>query len=847
MWAEPTHLVDFLGATPPTPRRPPRHGFFTSSSSVDRGRVLRLSPMSSPTRPGGPSGASGPRTLSAFVAFLLFAGLGGLLTAGVVMPAVAAVGQVTEASSRLFDELPADLGNETMSDQSVLLDRNGDVLARFYMWNRIVVPMAEIAPIMGKAVVAVEDRRFFEHGGVDPEGLARAAVNNLSGGDTQGASTLTQQYVKNVLVEHSRIQQDEESYEEATERTMGRKLREAKLAIAVEKSRSKKDILEGYLNIAQFGVGVWGVEAASQYFFGHSAKDLSISEAALLAGVTNSPSTFDPERNPEASQERRDFVLRKMQGQGIITEDERAEATALDVEDMLEVHETSSGCEAAGNSAYFCQYVRDVILDDPVFGETRADRSRLLLQGGLTIKTTIDPAMQKNAYKALTDAIPVDDSSGISNAISTVEPGTGEILAMAQNTKFGKPTKKHPRNTEVNYNTDQNYGGSSGFQVGSTFKAFVLTAWLQAGKSLMDPINGSRGQHFPPSVWTYDGCTNWRPGSVYSPNNVEGTGGRMTVLQATKMSVNTAFVNMASQLNMCDIADTAASMGVHLATGPNEYGDPFNFNPSMVLGSNTIAPLTMAAAFATYAANGTHCTPVAILSVTDRNGEELPVPQADCKEVLDPKVAATVNYALNKVTDAGATGAAARLPNRPVAGKTGTANEDMAAWFVGYVPQASTAVWVGHSEGSIPMMRVTINGQYYHLVYGGKMAAPIWQNYMEPSVKDWKVEKFASPQDKLIYGERVQVPWVLGLSEQDARARLESAGFRVQVGDPGLSDQYPRKGEVAWQSTTGTERPGAQVTIRVSAGPVTQQGGDDKGDDDKGRNRGDNGNNGDQD
>lgn len=794
--------------------------------------------MSSPTRPPGSSGTSGTRALSAFVAFLLFAALGGVLTAGLVMPAVAAVGQVTEASSRLFDELPSDLGDETMSDQSVLLDRNGDVLARFYLWNRIVVPMDEIAPIMAKAVVAVEDRRFFEHGGVDPEGLMRAAVNNLSGDDLQGASTLTQQYVKNVLVENSRIQKDAESYNEATERSMGRKLREAKLAVAVEKSRSKSEILEGYLNIAQFGVGVWGVEAASQYYFGHPAKDLSISEAALLAGVTNSPSRYDPERNPENSQARRDRVLRLMEQQGIITAEEQKEAASIDVEDMLELHETASGCESAGNSAFFCQYVRDVILDDPVFGETRADRSRLLMQGGLTIKTTIDPTMQKNAYKALTDQIPVNDSSGISNALSTVEPGTGEILAMAQNTPFGKPTKKHPRRTEVNYNTDRDFGGSSGFQVGSTFKAFVLTEWLKSGKSLMDVVNGSPGQTFSRQSWTYDGCTNWA--DDYSPRNIELGNGRMTVLHATEQSINTAFVNMANQLNMCDIAETAQSMGVHLATGPNQFDDPLNYNPSMVLGANEIAPLTMAAAFATYAANGTYCKPVAILSVTDRDGNELPVPEADCKEVLDPKIASTVNYALNKVTDPGSTGAAARLSNRPVAGKTGTANDDMAAWFVGYIPQASTAVWVGHSEGSKPMMRVTINGQYYSLVYGGKMAAPIWHNYMEPSVKDWKVEKFSSPQDKLIYGERKQVPWVLGMSEEDAKARLESAGFRVKVGSPGLSDQYPNKGEVAWQSTTGKTKPGAEVTIRVSAGPVNKDKGDDDEDkdDDRGRDRG---------
>src|SRR5690625_4605120 len=322
------------------------------------------------------------QVIAAFLAFLLFAGVGGVLAAGLVMPVVAATGAVTQASSQLFDELPSELGSEEMSEQSVLRDRNGRVLARFYMWNRITVPLERIDPLMRDAVIATEDHRFYEHGGIDTEGLIRAAFTNLSGGALQGGSTLTQQYVKNVLVENSRIAEDQEAYIEATKASMGRKLREAKMAISLEKTRSKDEILEGYLNIAQFGASVWGVEAASRHYFSHSAKEMTPAEAALLAGITNAPNKYDPIINPENSVERRDYVLRRMFEEGFITRAQYDEAVATPLEEMLDESSTTSGCVTAGRSAYFCDYVKRVIQNDPTFGETRAERTRLLMQGG---------------------------------------------------------------------------------------------------------------------------------------------------------------------------------------------------------------------------------------------------------------------------------------------------------------------------------------------------------------------------------------------------------------------------------------------------------------------------------
>src|SRR5690625_4938054 len=295
--------------------------------------------------------------LSLFLGFLLVAATGGLLTAGMAMPMVAAVGATSEASTRLFDELPTELGNETLSEQSTMYAEDGTLLATFYAENRIVVPLEDISENMIDAVIAIEDQRFYEHGGVDPEGLMRAAVENLTGASQQGGSTLTQQYVKNVLIEAGQQAGDPEAVEEARAPTLGRKLREAKLAISVERVKTKDEILEGYLNIAQFGRSQWGVETASQYYFNKDAADLSVGESAVLARITQSPARWDPETNPENAEAGRTTVLATMLRQDFITQEEHDEAVEEEIEDMLDITPTQNGCTAAGNAAYFCDYV----------------------------------------------------------------------------------------------------------------------------------------------------------------------------------------------------------------------------------------------------------------------------------------------------------------------------------------------------------------------------------------------------------------------------------------------------------------------------------------------------------
>src|SRR4051794_22028892 len=440
--------------------------------------------MATPVRPRGRQ-VNLVQAVALLAAFALIAGIGGVLAAGLVLPAVAVASTTTTTAATAFDDLPSQLKEEPLSEKSVMLAADGTVLATFYAENRIVVPLDKIAPVMQQAVIAVEDKRFYQHGGIDPAGMLRAFAKNALTDDLQGASTLTQQYVKNVLIEAAQRDNDAAAIEAAREHKgtagLSRKLREAKIAIALEKKYPKQKILENYLNIAQFGSSVWGVEAAAQYYFSKPAADLTYLEAATLAGVTQSPSKWDPARNPDDSQRRRNIVLGLMKAQKIITPAEYQAGIATKLPATLKIQPTALTCAAAGTvvagSGYFCDYVTKVIKNNAAFGKTPADRTEQLYRGGLTITTTLDPREQRIADKEVKAGVPVKDRSGVASAISVVEPGTGKIVAMAQNRIYNPRQSSAARETSVNYNTDFAYGGSSGFAPGSTFKPFTLTEW----------------------------------------------------------------------------------------------------------------------------------------------------------------------------------------------------------------------------------------------------------------------------------------------------------------------------------------------------------------------------------
>ena len=661
--------------------------------------------------------------LALLLAFLSVSSLMGVVTAGMLVPVAGPTALVAKSVPSVFNELPGDLQTVTPAEESQLLDSSGGVIAHFYDKQRIVVPSANIADVMKKAIVAIEDKRFYEHNGVDATGIARALVTNLGESGRQGASTITQQYVRNSLAERGYLEGDAEQVSAATEQTTERKLREIKYALALEKTQSKDEILTGYLNIAPFGPITYGVEAASQRYFSKSASELNYLEAALLAGLVQSPVQYDPLTHPEAAQERRDTVLATMLDQGVITQEEYDEGVATTVDSMLHPTVSSEGCSGAESSkAYFCDYVLSQFLEDPTFGATRIERERLLKTQGITIRTTLDSAKQDAAYASLTNAIPVGDASGLNDALVSLDPRTGKVLAMAQNTTYGIESGQ----------TMSNYSADGNLQVGSTFKVFVLLQWFKEGHSAYETV-GSANTFYPNGSFKCDGRSITTEG--YQVNDLAGKTGTMNVVRATGQSVNQAFVNMASRVDFCSIFETAYDMGI---TEDGEVPSPF---PANILGSVSGSPLQMASVFATIANSGQQCKPQSIESVTDRDENVLKEFAADCKEVISPDVANKTAALLT--ASAGQYYTSTRLGDgRPFAAKSGTTDGHANTWLTGFTPSLATAAWVGHGNNSSQEVSgVVINGVYHSEIFGETYVGQnIWAPYMTQALAGTPIE-----------------------------------------------------------------------------------------------------------
>ena len=661
--------------------------------------------------------------LALLLAFLSVSALMGVVGAGMLVPVAGPTALVAKSVPSVFNELPGDLQTVAPAEESQLLDSSGAVIAHFYDKQRIVVPSANIADVMKKAIVAIEDKRFYEHNGVDATGIARALVSNLGDSGRQGASTITQQYVRNSLAERGYLEGDADQVSAATEQTTERKLREIKYALALEKTQSKDEILTGYLNIAPFGPITYGVEAASQRYFSKSASELNYLEAALLAGLVQSPVQYDPLTHPEAAQERRDTVLATMLDQGVITQEEYDEGIATTVDSMLHPTVSSEGCSGAESSkAYFCDYVLSQFLEDPTFGATRIERERLLKTQGITIRTTLDPAKQDAAYASLTNAIPVGDASGLNDALVSLDPRTGKVLAMAQNTTYGIEAGQ----------TMSNYSADGNFQVGSTFKVFTLLQWFKEGHSAYETV-GSANTFYPNGSFKCDGRSITTEG--YQVNDLAGKTGTMNVVRATGQSVNQAFVNMASRVDFCSIFETAYNMGI---TEDGEVPSPF---PANILGSVSASPLQMASVFATIANSGQQCKPQSIESVTDRDENVLKEFAADCKEVISPDLANKTAALLT--ASAGQYYTSTRLGDgRPFAAKSGTTDGHANTWLTGFTPSLATAVWVGHGDNSSQEVSgVVINGVYHSEIFGETYVGQnIWAPYMTQALAGTPVE-----------------------------------------------------------------------------------------------------------
>jgi penicillin-binding protein 1A len=618
--------------------------------------------------------------------------LGSVVTAAGMLPlAVGVVVGARTATERIADLWFGPLTVSPGARRSTIFAADGTVLQHVYRtYNRAPVPLRRVRPVTRRAVLAIEDQRFYQHLGVDAVAIIRAFRANVRAGEiVQGGSTITQQLAELAFLGPTVTFED--------------KLREAWAAIRLDRSYPKDRILEMYLNRIHLGEDLYGLAAASRYYFGVPPSRLTLAQSAVLAGMIAAPARYDPLRHPRAATARRNVVLGRMRDLGWTDEPgyRRASGAPLGLSDR------DREAAAYGPTTFFEQYVIHEFLSDGRLGPTYRARRRLLFRGGVKVYTTLQPQLQRSAERVLEERMTGRDLP--QSAIVSVEPGTGAIRTMAVgNWPFGRRR----------YNLATTPGG--GRSPGSAFKVFTLAAALQEGIPPSRVYNGNSPKTIPR-------CGG---GETWTVSNAEPGGGSYTLAQATVHSVNAVFAQVINDVGPERVAEVAHRMGIR---GPLAAVCP------LTLGTSAVSPLEMTVGVSTLAAGGIRCEPRAIRKVVSSSGEVLLGNRPRCRRVLPAEVADLETAILEEVIRSG-TGTAAAI-GRPAAGKTGTAQTYRDAWFVGYVPQLATGVWVGHAQAEIPMPSVP----GYGTGYGGVLAAPLWGAFMAQATRDLPVVAFSAP------------------------------------------------------------------------------------------------------
>ncbi len=748
--------------------------------------------------------------LSHLGVMLAVSALVGLLVAGIAIPFAALTGVGAKTAADSLKKLPADLTAEPLAQRTKILDVHGKRLATWYDQNRVNVPLDHVALIMRKAIVSIEDYRFYQHGALDLKGTLRAFITNqANSGVVQGGSSITQQMVKQTLI--NQAGDDREKIAAAQADTYERKWNELRYAVAFERKYSKDWILERYLNVSYFGDGAYGIEAAARHYFSVPASKLKLRQAALLAGLVKNPSKYDPTDNPQDARERRNVVLERMRELGVITDQQYAKVSRAGL--GLKATPSRNGCVSV-TGEFFCDYLREYLLADPQLGRTVKERRSLLFAGGLTIKTTLDPAMQKAADTAVRDHVnPTDQAIG---GLAMVQPGTGEVRALAQSRPMGADKAKGQ--TYLNYIVPREYGDSGGFPAGSTFKAFVLAAAIKQGIPLSTRINAPQEVFLPNSSFTTcDGPL--RSTDTWSPENSTGSGS-YDLYSGTRDSVNTFFAQLEQRTGLCDPVTIAKDVGVQV---PDT-----DIVPPFTLGVTSTNPLTMAGAYATFAARGQYCEPRPVKQILDADGKVVADYAPRCSQVLPTAVADAINDVLRGVQEPGGFGYSNGLAlSQQSAGKTGTINDNKAVWFIGYTPNMAAAAMIAGANSlghPITLNGQYVGGQYIARAFGSTQAGPIWGQAMHAIESQLPDEAFVRPDPTAISGQIVNVPKVAGLSAAEAADKLRNAGFVPNVGR--YVDSKLPKGQVAYTTPVAGARVGTGTLVTMFISDGTPRGAD---------------------
>ncbi|MFT4044769.1 MAG: penicillin-binding protein [Gordonia sp. (in: high G+C Gram-positive bacteria)] len=772
--------------------------------------------------------------------------LAGVLVAGLLYPVASGIGLASNRAASAVENVSSELLGGTLPEVTTMTDVNGTPIAALFDQYRYQVGYNDIAPDMIRAIISIEDRRFLEHNGVDWKGTIRAFLKNSSSGAVQqGASTLDQQYIKNYqLLVLARTEADREA---AIETTPARKLREVRMALTMEQSLTddakrrglddaaakqdaKKQIVTRYLNVVPFGNNAYGIEAAARTYFGKSAKNLTVAEAAMLAGMVQSSSALNPYTNPQATRARRNVVLDTMIDNFPHRRDELIAAKQAPLGVLPQPRTPTQGCIAADNNGFFCDYALQFLAENGISRDTVA-------RGGYIIQTTLDPAVQRSTVAAVQHNVD-PTAEGVADVMSAIRPGTTshDVLAMASSRNYGL-------NSRASETVQPEPFSLVGDGAGSVFKVFTVAAGMEKGLAINSniPVPGSIAVEGMGDSAGANGC----PVNYYCVKNDGKYTPSMSITQALATSPNTAFVKLLQRVGVKPAVDMAVRLGMrsYVVPGSSGYGDKSiaQYVKDGNLGSFTLGPwpingLELSNVAATLASGGVWCPPNPIKSISkikrDQYGNPvlgadgkpartaIPFDAPKCQRVVETGLANTLANAMSQDDKGGGTSAGAAGTagwSYPVAAKTGTTEAHRSAAFVGFTNQIAGAAYV-YSDGPNPAgvcsspARLCGEGD----IYGGMEPARTWYAAMKPVATKFGPVSLPPADPQYLNGnDRGRIPNVSGLAASAATARLQAAGFKVNQLDV---DSKRPQGTVVFTAPSDAAMPGSTITIYVSNG-----------------------------
>ena len=745
--------------------------------------------------------------------------LASVLVAGMLFPVAGGFGFVSNRAADAVDNVSAELVEGTVPAVSTMVDAAGNPIAYLYEQRRFEVPSDQISNDMKLAIVSIEDKRFADHHGVDWQGTIRAFLTNTSSGEVQqGASTLDQQYVKNfnLLV----VAKTDAERRAAIETTPARKIREIRMALTLDKELSKDEILTRYLNLVPFGNSSYGIQDASQTYFGIDAKDLNVAQAAMLAGMVQSSSKLNPYTNPEGVTDRRNTVLDTMIQNIPSRAEEFRAAKAQPLGVLPEPKGLPQGCIAADDRGFFCDYALQYLAEAGLSQEQ-------IQKGGYLIRTTLDPVVQDAVKRSLAEHA---DSQlpNIAEVMSLIGPGKDKhpLLAMASSRTYGLNREAHETLLAQPYSM-------VGDGAGSVFKLFTTAAAMEKGM-------GTNAQLDVPGRFDARGMGNGGapgcPPATYCVENAGNYKSPMSVTEALATSPNTAFVKLIQAVGVTPTVDMAVRLGLRSYTEPGTSGFDNQSLADMIKGQNlgsftlgpvAVNPLELSNVAATLASGGTWCPPSPVAEVIDRYGKPVPLTEQACEQVVEPGLADTLANAMGKDHDPGGTAGAAAAATGwqgPVAAKTGTTESHRSSAFVGFTNSMAGAAYIyGDSPTpgeicSFPLRNCPASDA--NGLFGGNEPARSWFKAVKEASANFPPPALPPVDEKYVRGaENAQVPDVVGMTAGEATGALTGAGFKVtSVTSPGSAP----KGTVTGSTPNGSAIPGSQVTIYLSDGTIRQ-------------------------